>query len=96
MGFQLKFGLPFVLFGLPLTSMAVATQESTAWLVAVGTYFLGSVLVQFHYMEIAYRTPAMVIFTRLLLCFGLAVLAAVAYATFLTGNVDQLLGARRE
>ncbi len=96
MGFQLKFGLPFALFGLPLACLAVTTEQGTAWFVAIAAYVLGSVLVQFEYMEIAYRTPATVIFTRLLLCFGLALLAAVAYAAFVTGNVDQLLEARRE
>jgi hypothetical protein len=94
MGFYSKLGIPYALFAMPLMYMMVTSRESTAWLVAFGTYLLGSVVVQAHYMEIAYRTPAAVFFTRMLLCLGLALVAAVAYAVFVTGNVDQLFEAR--
>ena len=94
MGFYSKLGIPYVLFAMPLMYMMVTSKESTAWLVGFGTYFLGCVVVQAHYMEIAYRTPATVFFTRVLLCLGLAFVAAVGYAVFVTGNVDQLFEAR--
>jgi hypothetical protein len=94
MGFQLKFGLPFVLLGQPLIFMTIATKDDAPWLAALGVYFFGSVLVQFHYMEIAYRTSFTVIFKRMLLCLFIAVIVAPVYAIIATGSVDQLFEPR--
>jgi hypothetical protein len=89
-----RFGLPYVLLGLPLAYLLVTRQISEPWVVAVGVYYALGIVALARYEGFQYRVRPSAFWLLSLTCLGIALFAAAAYALFVMGSVDQLFAAK--
>lgn len=87
----IRFGLPFALFGFPLMLMQSRAEDNTAWLLALGVYFIAGVMTMARYQPVAYRTPVLTLWSQFALNLAIAATLAIAYVLVMTGGIGAVL-----